>query len=118
MADNTQAFSIHTHTQGTTVVLRVHGSLDMVSAPDLEQHIARVLREHPAAVVVDLTDVDFLASAGMNVLIHAYDAAAGRSKLAVVADGQHTSRPMRIIGVDQMIDLYPTMASALRALAE
>ena len=75
-------------------------------------------------LIVDLTDVQFLSSAGISVLVetHRLTARAGIS-LRVVADGHATSRPLRMTRIDEIIDLYPTVdrggrrAAALNPLA-
>ena len=38
-----------------------------------------------------------------------------KSRFGVVADGPRTSRPMRLMGLDQELDLYPTLNAALTA---
>ena len=52
-------------------VVSAAGTVDMLTSPKLEERIAAALVQKPAALVVDLTDVEFLASAGMSVLIAA-----------------------------------------------
>jgi anti-anti-sigma factor len=97
-------------------VVSVSGVVDMLTAPDLETAISEAAKSSPAAVVVDMTAVEFLASAGMGVLIAAQDQLAPAIKLAVVADGPATSRPLKLVGVTDVVDLYATLDEALAAL--
>ena len=97
-------------------VLSVAGVVDMLTAPELEKAIAEAAKTSPAAVVVDMTAVEFLASAGMGVLIAAQDDLAPDTRFAVVADGPATSRPLKLIGVTDVVDLYATLDEALSAL--
>ncbi len=98
-------------------VLSVRGPLDMLSAPRLSDAINDVFVKVPAGVIVDLTEVDFLASVGMSVLIAARDwAAAVSASFGVVADGAATSRPMRLLGIDAVLALHPTLDDALRTV--
>jgi anti-sigma B factor antagonist len=97
-------------------VVSVAGTVDMLTAPDLEKAIAEAAKTSPTAVVVDMTGVEFLASAGMGVLIAAQDELAPAVKFAVVADGPATSRPLKLVGVTDVVDLYPTLDEALTAL--
>ncbi|MDT5067556.1 MAG: anti-sigma factor antagonist, partial [Mycobacterium sp.] len=69
--------------------------------------------ESPTGVIVDLTDVKFLASAGMSVLVTAHEEIAAKAGFGVVADGPATSRPMRLVGLDRTITLYRTIDAAL-----
>ena len=68
-------------------VVAVTGVVDMLTAPDLEKAIAEAAKSSPTAVVVDMSAVEFLASAGMGVLIAAQDELAPAIRFAVVADG-------------------------------
>ena len=100
---------------GRTVVIAASGVLDMLTSPQLEASIAASLQKDPSAIIVDLTDVDFLASAGMGVLVAARDLADGKATFAVVADGPATSRPLRLVGLAEMIGLHATLEEALAA---
>jgi anti-sigma B factor antagonist len=97
-------------------VVGVTGVVDMLTAPDLEKAISEAAKSSPAAVVVDMTEVEFLASAGMGVLIAAQDELAPPIRFAVVADGPATSRPLKLVGVTDVVDVYPTLDEALAAL--
>jgi anti-sigma B factor antagonist len=97
-------------------VVSVAGVVDMLTAPELEKAIAEAAKSSPAAVVIDMTGVEFLASAGMGVLIAAQDDLAPTITLAVVADGPATSRPLKLVGVTDVVDLYATLDEALAAL--
>jgi anti-anti-sigma factor len=97
-------------------VVGISGVVDMLTAPELEKAIAEAAKSSPKAVVVDMTDVEFLASAGMGVLIAAQDELAPAIRFAVVADGPATSRPLKLVGVTDVVDLYPTLDEALSAL--
>ena len=97
-------------------VVSVAGVVDMLTAPDLEKAIAEAAKSSPRAVLVDMTAVEFLASAGMGVLIAAQDELAPAVRFAVVADGPATSRPLKLVGVTDVVDLYATLDEALTAL--
>ncbi|CQD19844.1 anti-anti-sigma factor [Mycolicibacterium conceptionense] len=72
----------------------------------------------PKAVIVDLSAVDFLASAGIGLLVSAHHALAPAARFVVVASGPATGRPLALIGITNIIDVYATRAEALLALAE
>ncbi|BBX18430.1 anti-anti-sigma factor [Mycolicibacterium duvalii] len=98
---------------GDALLLHVAGDLDVLTAPTLMTHLDVALTSGAALVIVDLLDVEFLSSAGISVLVetHRLTEPAGVS-LRVVAEGPATSRPMRLMCVDQIIDLYPTLEDA------
>lgn len=101
---------------GRTVVISVAGVLDMLTAPQLEAGIAAALPRNPSAIIVDLTDVEFLASAGMGVLVDACERAEGSMKFRVVADGPATSRPLKLLGLADMVGLQPNLDVARATL--
>lgn len=103
---------------GRTAVIRVSGVLDMLTSPQLEVGIAAALLKKPSALIVDLTDVDFLASAGMGVLVAARDKAASAVRFGVVADSPATSRPLKLVGLADLIGLCRNLDEALAAFAE
>jgi len=97
-------------------VLAVRGELDALTAPQLDEAINASFAKEPTALVVDLLDLEFLASAGMTVLLDGQKTANQlKSRFGVVADGPRTSRPMKLMGLDQELDLYPTLDAALTA---
>ncbi len=97
---------------GRTVVISVSGTLDMMTSPRLAEAIAGAFLKNPAAMIIDLSDVDFLASAGMGVLVAASDRADGKLRFAVVADGPATSRPLTLVGLADVLGLQPSVERA------
>ncbi len=101
---------------GRTAVIAVSGVLDMLTSPQLEAALAAATSKDPTAVVVDLSTVEFLASAGMGVLVTARDKADGKYGFAVVASGPATSRPLKLVGLADVVGLYSTLAEARAAV--
>lgn len=88
----------------------------MLTAPALEEAITTALGKKPAALLIDLSEVEFLASAGMGVLVAAHDQAVPDARFAVVADGPVTSRPLKLVGIADIVSLYSTREAALSEL--
>ena len=110
-------FDIRESWQDWLVVLSVDGEVDMVTAPHLGRAICEALERSATALVIDLTDVTFLASVGMSVLVAAQEAADAMAvRFAVVADGVVTRRPIRLLGLDAVLALHPALDDALRAV--
>ena len=62
-------FGIQATSIGETLVLEVLGGLDALTAPQLVEAIMASLADQPAALIVDLSKLDFLGSAGMTALV-------------------------------------------------
>lgn len=110
-------FAVGEKTVGNVVVVSVRGAIDMLTAPQLADGIRASQGRGPKVVIVDLSEVDFLASAGMQVLVAANENAGPDGRLVVVADGPATSRPLKITGITDFIALYPTLDEALENVA-
>jgi anti-sigma B factor antagonist len=118
-ADNpTRGFSVKVENfrieeHGETVVLGAVGEVDLVTAPMLEEAILSALARNPDMVVVDLSEVSFLASVGMSTLIGCNERAGERTRFRLVASGAATLRPLELTGVANTISIYPTRDQAL-----
>ena len=99
-------------------MLTVGGEVDVATVVALESAISEALADKPTALIVDLTGVDFLASAGLQVLVATHENIGATARFAVVADGPATSRPIQLTGLDQILSLHPTLAEAMAALTD
>lgn len=99
--------------QDGATVLTVAGEVDLATAPALESSIEAILNGKPAALIIDLSAVSFLASAGMAVLVATHQRAGESTAIAVVADGPATSRQLRMTNLDQVFAVHSTLEAAL-----
>ncbi|MGP4057346.1 STAS domain-containing protein [Mycobacterium sp. 4D054] len=108
-------FTVTPRRDGDLLVLHVAGDLDVLTAPTLVTHLDVALADSPAVLIVDITDVGFLSSAGISVLVETHRLTERANiSLRVVAEGPATSRPLHLMRIDTVIDLYPTVEDALR----
>ncbi len=56
------------HVHGYSVVA-VHGSIDLFTSPSLKQAVSSLLDKGPDHIVFDLTEVDFVDRAGLEILV-------------------------------------------------
>jgi anti-anti-sigma factor len=101
---------------GEVAVVAAAGVIDMLTAPKLEEALRTAVGNKPEGLIVDLTAVEFLASAGMGALVAAHDAKDDGTRFCVVADGPATSRPLKLVGIADIVPLYATLDEALAAL--
>ncbi|MDG4665982.1 STAS domain-containing protein [Mycobacterium sp. 236(2023)] len=100
------------------VVVSAVGAVDMLTAPQLQEVIDAAAERKPAGLILDMTEVDFLGSAGMRVLVMTQRRLDGVTRFAVVADGPATSRPLKITGLTDHIELFSTLDVALQSFGE
>jgi anti-sigma B factor antagonist len=98
-------------------VIAVAGVLDAVTAPQLGHAVAAATCPMPAVLIVDLSEVEFLSSAGMSALLATSDSVGRTGRFAVIADGPQTSRPLKLIGLTEVFDVYRSLDAALTALS-
>jgi len=106
-------FSVRKEELGGATVLSVTGEVDMATAPELEESIKTALDRGPEALIVDLSGVSFLASAGMSVLIGGNQLAGDRTEFRLVATGSATLRPMELTGIATTFSIHATRDQAL-----
>lgn len=106
--------SVSVHDEAT--VLTVAGEVDLATAPALESAIEAALGGKPTALIIDLSQVSFLASAGMAALVGAHQRAGESTRIAVVADGPATGRQLKMTSLDQVFSLHPNLDEALNSL--
>jgi anti-sigma B factor antagonist len=96
-----------------SVVVQASGELDVLTAPRLSAQLdqAEAIVVPPAPVVLDLTGITFLGSAGLAVLIaHHERCAALGSSLRIMASSRAVTRPLTATALDRVLNLVPELA--------
>jgi anti-sigma B factor antagonist len=110
---NTSGFDVEENWIEQVVVLTVSGEVDLRTAPRLDEAIHAAARKEPCALIVDLTRVEFLASAGMNLLLAAHREITPSARFGVIAHGPATGRPLTMTGIDNVVPVHKTLGDAL-----
>ncbi|NKZ08893.1 STAS domain-containing protein [Actinomadura latina] len=96
-------------------VVRVQGDIDVVSRTRFEETLFEVV-DTDEPTVVDMREVTFCDSTGLNALVAANRRAIGRgSHIALVALPPRVQRVFRITGIDKFIPIYDTLREAIVA---
>ena len=91
------------------------GDLDAHTAPMLQKAVDRTIASAPASsIVIDLTDVPFIDSSGLSVIVAAHtrltDAGAG---VRLVATSPRVIKVLALTGLNAIIPTFPTVEDAL-----
>jgi anti-sigma B factor antagonist len=110
-------FAVEPSHEGATELWVVAGEIDMATKPRLAA-VVEAIPEADGPLVVDLTDVTFMDSTGLAVLLRIDRAAreAGR-RLAIACPEGPARLVLAVSGVEDELPLYPTRAEALAAIA-
>jgi anti-sigma B factor antagonist len=99
-------FGVATADSAGGCVVTVRGDVDATTAPDLRACLLAALdRPGVSDVEADLSEVTFLDSAGLTVLVVAHQAAqrAGRALRIRCGDGRAVTRPLALTGLTTVL---------------
>lgn len=111
-------FSTHESEVEGLAVVAVSGSVDMLTAPGLAEAIESALAKKPKGLIVDLSKVEFLGSAGISVLMKTRDNLGESTPFCVVADGPATHRPLTLLGINELMSLCRRLDDAVSKLTD
>lgn len=98
------------------VILRLKGRIDATSTPVLESKIRSFL-ESSSRLLMDFSDVDYLSSAGMRLLLSASKKLKAKNgRLAFCSMGDEVMEIIKMAGFDKILSIYSTEREALAAL--
>jgi anti-sigma B factor antagonist len=103
------------HREGVAVVT-VGGEIDLSTAPAFEAAIKGALDDDPPVLVIELSEVSFMASVGLRILAATHEKVSKSAQVAIVANNPATNRPMQLTGLDKVMSMYPTLDEALSAI--
>lgn len=108
--DTTEALSVTVRRlEQAHLIAHVAGEVDMLTGPPLKEHLSMLLDTQPDRLIVDLSEVTFLGSTGLAVLIGARQTAAEQgTKLQLSGiDHRAVARPLQITGLDRLFETRP-----------
>ena len=111
-------FSTHESEVEGLAVIAVSGSVDMLTAPGLTEAIDSALAKKPKGLIVDLSKVEFLGSAGISVLMKTRDNLGESIPFCVVADGPATHRPLTLLGINELMSVCRRLDDAVAKLTD
>ncbi|HET8588002.1 MAG TPA: STAS domain-containing protein [Nakamurella sp.] len=107
--------SLEQLSDGVVAVL-VSGEVDQLTVPGLRPVMSEAVEAAARMVLVDMSRVSFLSSAGLAALVEASNHAQESAvRLALVAGNHAVTRAMTVTGLDSMIPMHPSRAAALDA---
>jgi anti-sigma B factor antagonist len=104
------------HDAGGTVV-HVAGEVDLTTVPQLDDELTSAERRltAPGPLVLDLTAVTFLASAGLSMVVkHHEQCRATGLELRVVSGNRTVARTFLITGLNDMLAVFDTLETAVQ----
>ncbi len=97
------------------VVVQLAGELDLYNAHTVREELLAAAERSPARLVVDLSQVTFIDSTGLGVLIEARTRLENRRAFLLAAPGLETRRALEISGLDRHFAVHDSLEQALAA---
>jgi anti-anti-sigma factor len=99
------------------VLAILSGEVDMSNATSVRQRIAEFVTPDDAGVVIDLSGLEFVDSAGLHSLVELGNVLAEhRQQLFLsVALGSHIERALEVVGMRNAMPVHPSRAEAIEA---
>lgn len=93
--------------QDKIAIVRVHENVEMSEIGKLRTAIEEAFRLSPKGFIIDLSEVEYIDSAGISSLVFAYrKLTAAGGKLAVIAVHNNVKRVLKITRLDALPDLF------------
>jgi anti-anti-sigma factor len=103
------------HVDGVPVIA-ISGRLDATSAPTFDTSMKELLATPHTRVLVDLSGVTYISSAGLrSVLLLVKHAAASGGRVGLYSASPQVAEVIEISGFPSLLDVYPDRESAFRS---
>lgn len=104
---------------GQTAVVRLPPEIDLTVADGAREALLAVLNQGALGLVVDMTATTFCDSAGITALVRAARrAGANGATMRLAATAQPVLRIFSLVGIDRLIDVYPSVDAARASLPD
>ena len=95
-------------------LIQVDGRIDSSTAPQLEQALTKIIDEGRYRIVVDLSETDFMSSAGLREIVTALKKAKrGAGDLRLAQPSDRVREVLEMAGLDTIFRIFSTQAEAV-----
>jgi len=99
------------------VIVALPVEIDIASADQVGQQLGDAFAPGVKTVIADMTATRFCDSSGISVLVRAHkQAAANGTQLRLVVHSTVVLRSLKLVQVDYLVPIYPTLSRALAAV--
>jgi anti-sigma B factor antagonist len=91
-------------------VITVSGEVDLATSPDLDNAIIAAIESGTSSLAIDLTDVSFMDSSGLGVVVRGLKRCREADKdLDLVITNERVLKVFGITGLDQVIPIHDSI---------
>jgi anti-sigma B factor antagonist len=101
-------------------IARVNDDIDAANVSSIQQQLADALDPDALCLVIDLSDIRYLDSAGIDMLLRLSDRLnQRRTKLfLVIPDDSQLKRLVKLVGLPDLVAVHPALPDALQEAAK
>ena len=96
---------------------RLSGEIDFTSSGAVQSALLAMVLPGGGVVVADLSDVTFLDSSGLGVLVQAYRTAREQDTRLLVVASEPVRKLLRLTGLDTVLETYDKLSAAEASLS-
>ena len=102
---------------GRTAIVTLSGDVDMSNAALVRRRIAEFVTSNDDAVILDLSSLSFIDSAGLHAVVELGGVLGERRQQIVlsVAPGSQVERAIEIVGIPRTFPVHPDRGAAMEA---
>jgi anti-anti-sigma factor len=105
---------IETQEHKRVVVITVEGRIDSATAADFEDALNDFTEQGKNNIVLDLSEVDFISSAGLRVLVTTRKAVkSAGGDIVLASSSEQVQETLEIAGLDVLFDQFPDRETAI-----
>lgn len=106
--------NLSTREEGGVIVVAVEGNLDTNTAPDAQEHLDALQDDGVQKILVNFTDLDYISSAGLRVLLATAKRIAGAGgSLRICGLNETVDEVFEISGFSMILNVFGSEAEAL-----
>ncbi len=107
---------LSTRSEGGRTVIEVGGEIDVYTAPKLREQLTELVDSGRYDIVVDMSDVEFLDSTGLGVLVGGLKRVRTHDgSLHLVCTQERILKIFRITGLTRVFPIHDSVAAAVAA---
>jgi anti-anti-sigma factor len=100
-------------------VVSVHGRVDTITSGDFQKELLDIMDRTNANIIMDLSDMEYISSAGLSAfLLAAKTAKARQGVLYCCCLSDMVQRVFQVSGFSMVAPIYSTLAEAKKALQD
>lgn len=101
-------------TQNNILIIKVNGSIDSNTAPEIQEKIFEASADSKN-VIIDLSEVDFVSSAGLRVILMIYRQIKSKDgKVVLVGVSEEIRDVMTVTGFANFFEMVDSIENALK----